>query len=113
MNSIKNLERLQQLHGLIEKEVTGTPAELAARMKISERLVFHLIDQLKDYNACIRYNRSRKTYYYDDDFELHVNISVSVISNDEVTHIFGGGYADCLMSKTPYPGIFDTPLQIM
>jgi hypothetical protein len=100
------------LHALIEKEVTGTPAELALRMNISERLVYHLIEQLKDYSACIRYNRSRKTYYYDDDFELHVNISVSIISNDEVTHIFGGGHSDCMTADTNYPPIFQGPIQI-
>jgi transcriptional antiterminator len=113
MNSIKNLERLQQLHALIEKEVTGTPYELAVRLNISERLVYHLIEQLKDYNASIRYNRSRKTYYYDDDFELHVNISVSVISNDEITHIFGGGYSESMISKTTYPNMFDAPIRVI
>lgn len=112
MNSIKNLERLQQLHTLIEQEITGTPYELAVRLNISERLVYHLIEQLKDYNACIRYNRSRKTYYYDDDFELLVNISVSVISKDEITHIFGGGFSDCLIAKSSYHAIFEGPFQI-
>lgn len=92
MNNIKNLERLQQMHALIRKETTGTPRELARRLHISERLVYHLIEQLKDYDACIRYDRSRKTYYYFDDFELHVNISVSIISNNETTQILGGGW---------------------
>jgi hypothetical protein len=90
MNSIKNIERLQQVHALIETETTGTPRELARRLHISERLVYHLIEQLKDYNAAIVYDRSRKTYYYEDEFELHVNISVSIMSNNETTQIFGG-----------------------
>ena len=90
MNSIKNIERLQQIHALIETETTGTPRELAKRLHISERLVYHLIEQLKDYNASIRYDRSRKTYYYEDEFELHVKISVSIMSNNETTQLFGG-----------------------
>ena len=92
MYSIKNLERLQQLHLLIENERTGSPKELANRMHISERLVYNLMEQLKDFNANIRYDRGRKTYYYGEDFELHVSISVSVFSNNETTEIFGGSY---------------------
>lgn len=92
MKTIKNLERLQQIHLLIESETTGSPRELANRMHVSERLVYNLMEQLKDFSADICYDRSRKTYYYCDDFKLHVSISVSVISNNEVTSIFGGSY---------------------
>ncbi len=92
MKTIKNLERLQQLHLLIATETTGSPKELAERMHISPRLVYNLIDQLKDFNADICYDRARKTYCYSDDFELNVNISVSVVSNNETTSIFGGSY---------------------
>jgi transcriptional antiterminator len=53
MKNLKTLERLQQLHDLIEKENTGTPKELACLMQISERSVHLLIEQLKDYNADI------------------------------------------------------------
>ena len=92
MKTIRSLERLQQLHNLIEKERTGTPKQLARRMKISERLVYLLIEYLKDYNAHICYDRSRQTYYYDEDFKLDIKISVAVISNDQRTEIFGGRY---------------------
>jgi len=92
MNSIKNLERLQRLHLLIENERTGTPKELALRMHISERLIYNLIEQLKDYDAGICYDRSRKTYYYCDDFQLQVNISVLIRSNNETTKILGDTY---------------------
>jgi len=83
---------LQQLHNLIANEHTGTPKEMAALMQISERSVHLLIEQLRDYNANICYSRSRKTYYYCEDFDLQVSISVSVLTNNEVTQIFGGSY---------------------
>lgn len=92
MKSIKNLERLQQLHELIDSKNTGSPGELAEKMNISKRLVFNLLDQLKDFEASICYSRKNRTYYYCEDFELHVNISVSVISNNELTEIFAGSY---------------------
>lgn len=92
MKSIKNLERLQQLHKMIEAENTGTPGEISEKMNISERLVYNLIEQLKDLEASICYSRKSKTYYYCEDFRLKVNISVTVISNNELTEIFAGSY---------------------
>jgi len=92
LNTIKNLERLQRLHQLIEQEVTGSPKELANRMRISERLVYNLIEQFKEYNANICYDRRRRTYYYCDDFQFKVNISVLIINNDLQTEVFEGTY---------------------
>lgn len=92
MKNLKTLERLQQLHNLIATENSGTPKELATLMQISERSIHLLIEQLKDYNADICYSRSRKTYYYCEDFDLQVSISVNVLTNNEVTQIFGGSY---------------------
>ena len=45
MNSIKNLKRLERLHGLIVSECTGSMYELSQRLGISERLVYHLVEQ--------------------------------------------------------------------
>lgn len=92
MKTLKNLEHLQQLHNLIEERNTGTPAELATRMHISERKVYHLLDQLRDFEANICYSRKSKSYYYCNDFELRVSISVTVMSNNELIDIFGGSY---------------------
>ena len=86
MYTVKNLERLQRLHCYINSECTGSPKELSSRMHISERLVYNLIEQLKEFNAIINYSRRRKTYYYENEFQLEVNISISTICNgDKVT----------------------------
>ena len=92
MKSIKHLERLQQLHQRIEQANTGTPKELARFMNISERLLYNLIEELKDISAPIIYNRGLKTYYYNNDFKLQINISVTALSNNEVIQLFGGTY---------------------
>lgn len=107
MKTLKNLERLQQLHELIDTENTGTPSELANKLNICERLVYNLIDQLKDFDASICYSRKTKTYYYCDDFQLKVNISVSVISNNELTEIFAGSYF--LQEKNILQGLCGVP----
>ncbi|WP_299104055.1 DNA-binding protein [uncultured Tenacibaculum sp.] len=92
MKNLKILERLQKLHNLIAIEQTGTPKELANHLQISQRSVHLLIEQLKDYDAVVNYSRSRKTYYYRNDFDLQISISVNVLTDNEVTQIFGGSY---------------------
>lgn len=92
MKTLKNLERLQQLHNLIEAENTGAPADIASKLNISERLVYNLLEQLKDLEASICNDRKSRTYYYSNDFELQINISVSVMSNNELTEILAGSY---------------------
>ena len=61
-------------------------------MGVSERLVYHLIEQLKDYDARICYDRGRRTYYYCDDFQLQLNVSLAVGSSTQMTQVFGGHY---------------------
>lgn len=92
MKNIKHIERLQQIHNLIKTECTGAPADLARRMEISERTVYYLIEQLRDYDAQIGYDRSRRTYFYKDDFILEVNFSICIGALDEVTEIMEGSY---------------------
>jgi len=89
---IKNLERLQQIHRLIDTEKTGSPSELARKLNVSERLIYNLIEQLKDYEAAICYDRRRKTYYYREEFQLKIKISVKVISGNVVTKILGNSF---------------------
>ncbi len=92
MKNLKSLERLQQLHNLILNENTGSPKELAELMNISDRSVHSLVEYLKECEANICYCRKRKTYFYKDDFQIEVLISVKVLSKNQVTHIFGGSY---------------------
>ncbi|MGZ0015438.1 HTH domain-containing protein [Yeosuana sp. AK3] len=92
MKNLKTLERLKQLHQRIAQENTGTPKELAAFMNISERSLYKHIEQLKDLTAPICFNRARNTYFYNGDFELQINISVTALSNNEVIQVFGGSY---------------------
>ncbi|MCO5723582.1 DNA-binding protein [Robiginitalea marina] len=92
MKTIKHVERLQQLHNLIQMECTGSPGQIANRLRISERTVYYLIEQLKDYEAQIGYDRSRRTYFYKDDFILEVNFSICIGTHDQVTEILEGSY---------------------
>ena len=92
MQRIKELERLQQLHVLIKNECTGTPAQLAKRMQTSQRTVHRLIEKLKDLDAAICFDRKRNTYYYCENFDLEVSITVKAISKNNTVKLYGGTF---------------------
>ena len=60
------LSRIQRLDILIRKKSTGSPKELAEKLGISERWLFHLLDEIREELDCpIRYNRLRRSYEYE------------------------------------------------
>jgi ribosomal protein S25 len=66
------IKRLILIDKLINQEKTGTPQELAARLKISKSHLFCILKELKECGAPILYDKKSKTYYYDKYFELHM-----------------------------------------
>lgn len=88
--TIKQIERLRRLHHFIKTRQTGSPKELAERLHISERQVYNMIDYLKDIGAKIKFSRSEQTYFYENDFDILINVSVEIMLKDEVLKIFGG-----------------------
>jgi len=90
MKTLKQIQRLQKAHKLIKQENTGTPKEFAQKLHISERELYNIINHLKDLEANVYFNRKTNTYYYTDNFELLVNISVQVIVNEELRTIYAG-----------------------
>ena len=90
MNNLKQLERLKKVHGLIKSECTGSPAELAVKLHISVRQTYLLLEQLREMDAPISFNRRTKTYFYLFDYELTIQISVQVLVQDELLTIYSG-----------------------
>ena len=58
------VEKLSYLDILISKKSTGTPKELAFKLRVSERGLYNYINLLKDLGAPIKYCRIRNSYYY-------------------------------------------------
>ncbi|MEL4456803.1 DNA-binding protein [Lutimonas vermicola] len=99
MKNLKQLERLRKIHRMIKLENTGTPSELAEKLHISTRLTYLLLEQLREFDAPLYFNRRTKTYYYKNDFELTINISVQVITHEKLVNIYAGGkFADYVIS---------------
>lgn len=61
------VNRIRQLDLLIRQKRTGTPKELAEKLRISERWLYTLLDELRvDLECPIRYDRRRRSYVYDE-----------------------------------------------
>lgn len=55
-------EKLEQIDKLIRYSNTGSPKELAKRMRVSERTIRRFIEKLKTKNESIRYCRRSQSY---------------------------------------------------
>lgn len=61
-----NVQKLKYFIHLIEKQRTGAPSEVAAKLGVSERTIYSYVNTLKlDLNAPIEFNKFRKSYQFD------------------------------------------------
>lgn len=49
---------------LIQIKATGPPAELAAKIGISERSIFEYLNLMREMGAPIKFSHMKKSYYY-------------------------------------------------
>lgn len=59
--------RLRRIDHLIRIKGTGSPAQLAKRIGISERSIYGYLNLMKDLGAPIRFCHYRESYYYDEE----------------------------------------------
>lgn len=91
MNFIDDLKRLQKIHQLISNQNTGSPDELADAICVSRSELYYILRELKKMGAKISYNRCKHTFYYDNRFNLDMEIKVSFLGKHEM-NILGSGY---------------------
>ncbi|HMH20726.1 MAG TPA: HTH domain-containing protein [Puia sp.] len=65
-------QRLKRIDHLIQIKGTGTPAELAEKVGISERSIYEYVGLMKDFGAPIDYSRLRKSYYYKEEGQFTI-----------------------------------------
>src|SRR5690349_13894999 len=61
------LERLSRIDHLIRIKGTGTPAQLAKRLNLSERSIYDYISFLKGLGCPIKFDSFRESYYYEEE----------------------------------------------
>lgn len=65
-----SIERMIRMNDLIKRKSTGCPSTFSAKLGISTRHLFRIIDHLKSMGVPIEYSRSRQTYFYFDKGDL-------------------------------------------
>lgn len=79
MNILEQIRLVEQLDQLIRMKATGTPKDIAARLEMSERNFYRLIDGMKTMGFPISYCKLRQTYFY----EKTVKFSFEIYAIDE------------------------------
>lgn len=69
---------------------TGRPDKFAQRLGISKRQLYNILEMLKDFDAPIKYDRTRETFFYNGDFELDIQFSMRILTEKEDRDILGG-----------------------
>jgi predicted DNA-binding transcriptional regulator YafY len=88
MNLKKYFDRFDRLHSMIRRKATGSPAELAAKLNLSERAVFEYIRIMREMGAPISFCHSRRTYYYER--EVQFNMGFRELTNEEAKGVDAG-----------------------
>lgn len=79
----KQLNRLQQIDQLIRQRRTGNAKELAQKLRISRRLVYYWLDELKDMGLEIDYCRELKSFIYQKPYEINISFEIKELSHEE------------------------------
>ncbi|AEV99029.1 hypothetical protein A4D02_10750 [Niastella koreensis] len=61
------IDRLSRLDHLIRIKGTGTPAQLAERLNLSERSIYDYISFMKGLGCPIKFDSYRESYFYEED----------------------------------------------
>jgi len=77
------MHRLIRLDYLIHLKSTGTPANCANKIGISERSLYDYLKMLKEMGAPIKFSRNRGTYYYGEEGRFRI----SFISGEQTERI--------------------------
>lgn len=83
MKLFEQIERLNLIHMLVDKERTGSPEYFAQRLGISKRQLYNIIDDLKLYGAPIRYNPLINSYCYKKEFLLKIDVKMQLLTEKE------------------------------
>jgi predicted DNA-binding transcriptional regulator YafY len=81
------LHRLIRLDHLIHLKSTGTPADCAHKIGISERSLYDYLKILKEMGAPIKFSRDRRTYFYKEDGRFRISFIANHFHQETVEEL--------------------------
>ena len=83
-------ERISRIDRLIRLKATGTPADLAQRLEISESGLYRYIGYMRLMGAPIIFCKSRNSYVYEDNGKFQMGFVATSINEKELITTYGG-----------------------
>ncbi len=87
MKLFETLQMIERVDQLIRLKATGTPTQLAQRLQLSERSIYNVIEIMKEMGAPIYYNRSRRSYCYEENVKFKFGF---YFKEGESERLYGG-----------------------
>jgi hypothetical protein len=84
MTFFERLFKLEQLDQLIRLKATGSPRDLARKLKISERSVYDLLLILKTAGASINYNMDKGSYEYETEIKFCFRLVLPTLESKKI-----------------------------
>jgi predicted DNA-binding transcriptional regulator YafY len=69
----KFVERFKRIDEIIQNKSSGTPAQFAAKLDISESTLYEFIAVMKELGAPICYDKYSKRYYYNENGYFNIS----------------------------------------
>jgi len=88
------INRAERIHRLIRNESTGTPCQFAEKVNLSRRQLYNLLDEFKDFGAEIKYDRTKESFFYVNDFCLEMTVRVINPTTSSENRSFYGGFCE-------------------
>jgi hypothetical protein len=101
MNIFADLFLIQRIDHLIRTRATGSPAQLAERLSISERKLYRLMGEFRDQGFPIAYDKQADTYYYSEPVKIEFSI---LVGHETLLTIRGGKKKLDIFSGLPNSG---------
>ena len=94
MNPMKYFDLMERMDQMIRMENTGDASEFSKRLGISRRQLYYYVDELKDLGLPLSYSRKSKTFFYEKNCMLKINISVRELGEYELRNYNGGFFLE-------------------
>ena len=100
MAILKHIRRLKYIDYMIKRKATGDLDDFARKNGLCKRAMSNVLKEMKELGFPIKYDRIRKTYYYDELGEMvkHLFVKEGQISREQAAII--GKDANLCFSET-------------
>ncbi len=88
MKFSEQLNRFLRLDQLIRLKATGTPKELAKKIGVSESALYEYINEMKEMEAPIKYDKRRNSYCYKE--KVRLEFGFKKLDKDQLGNLKGG-----------------------